>query len=51
MEDGNGFLVQCLDCGSTDVSLWEDTDYDMFDETIILGTYLRCEECHNMKEI
>lgn len=45
----NGFETVCLDCGSTDVSVLEDTDEDI-DEDIdgeyySLGSYFQCNDC------
>lgn len=39
------FKIICLECGSENVDIWEDVDYDCNDMPYITGCYLECRDC------
>ncbi len=45
-----GFNITCLECGSSDVSIQEDIDYDWDEEPYENGYYLKCNNCGNTDE-
>lgn len=45
-----GFNITCLECGSNDVFIQEDIDYDWDEEPYVCGYYLKCNNCGNTDE-
>lgn len=42
-----GFLIKCLNCGSHNVSIQEEVDYDWDENPYVNGYYLFCNDCGN----
>lgn len=42
-----GFSITCLKCGSGDVSIAEEIDYDYEEMPYTVGYYLKCNICDN----
>lgn len=41
------FEITCLNCGSNNVSIEEEIDYDWDEMPYINGYFLRCDDCGN----
>lgn len=42
-----GFKLVCLNCNSENVHIAEDIDYDLDEMPIVMGYYLKCDDCDN----
>lgn len=45
-----GLKTECLECGSENVSIQEEIDYDYDEIPYTLDVYLVCNECGNTSE-
>ena len=41
------FIITCLECGSNNVIIQEEIDYDWEEVPYISGHHLRCLDCNN----
>lgn len=48
--DNKKIMSTCLECGSNDISIREDIDYDYEEKPYVLGYYLKCNNCGNTTE-
>lgn len=45
-----GFEIKCLECGSENVSIQEEIDYDYDETPYTFDVYLMCNDCGNTSE-
>lgn len=51
MNTDKGFKIICLKCGSENVILREEIDYDWDDIPYVSGHYFECQDCDNTTDI
>lgn len=42
-----GFKIECLECGSNNVYIQEEIDYDWDENPYVSGYHLECGDCGN----
>ena len=48
-DQDKGFEIKCLDCGSTNCTIYEDYDYDYNDDLVPIGYRIRCLDCNQVE--
>lgn len=51
MEDDKGFEIKCLNCGSINIDVHADVDYDYDGNPYIGGYYIECNNCGQVEDI
>ena len=46
-----GFTIICNNCGSNNVELVDDIDYDYEENPYVSGHYLHCKDCGESEDI
>lgn len=51
MDTNKGFKIICLECGSENIILREEVDYNWGGCPYVSGHYLECQDCNNTENI